>query len=169
MRMTSDVESLRKFIIKSYWGTATRFSSLDEGPLWEKIEIYMLALLLNDYSFDSGTLLWLNNSDSLKIARTRTVIKLEKALDKLVEYLRVLKADPEDIARVIECRDNIVVESLSEKVEKGGSKSGDTEGERTLLEETIKECYEIVKLVECKYFSRNVERCMSRYFSKKRL
>jgi hypothetical protein len=161
--MLTAPDDLRERIIRSYWGPVARPRRMDEAPLWEKIEVYMLSLLLDDHSFEMETPIWLTGEKSKRFVKTRIVFKLERALNKLVEYLKLLKADAPDIHFVVKCRDTIPFIALSEGRGGEGKISGD-EMEQS-LEDVISECYRVVKLVECKYFSRNPGRCLSRYFN----
>ncbi len=166
--MTLGSNDLRGQIVKSYWGPVARFLKVDEAPLWERIEIYMLSLLLDDYSFEVGAPIWLTGDEGLRLLRARTAIKLEKALDRLVELLKLLKADQGDILWIMKCRDNIALQCLARDGEREGATLLNDEDPAD-LKEIVSECYKMVKLVECKYFSRNVERCMSRYFGREKM
>jgi hypothetical protein len=151
---------LREEIIRSYWGPVARPRSIDEASLWERIEIYMLSLLLDDYSLEKEIPKWLVGSSGEKLVKARVAIKLERALDKLVEYLRLLEASPHDVNMVAECRDSILLVALS----RGREREQNEDDELSDLEAVISKCYKVVKLVECKYFSRNRERCLSKHF-----
>lgn len=153
-------DSLKREIIRRYYGSPGRYSSVDELPLSQSIEVYLLSLALDDYSVvEPNSTLWSLSKRDRELLRLKVVVKLEKALEEFMGYLRLLKANPEDVELVEECKDRLVVKVLG-----AGGDAGRSGRRRSILEKIVKECYETIRRVECKYFSSNIHKCLSRYF-----
>jgi hypothetical protein len=159
--LTTVPNDLRSQAIRSYWGPVMRSRTLSEAPLWERIEIAMLSLLLDDYSLEPQAPLWLSEDDSLRFLRARTAIRLEKALGELAELLQLIKADEVDIIQVVKCRNDIMHHAVEDGRWRGARLGNGGEDLRD-LRDVVSDCYIVVRFIECKYFSKSRERCFYR-------
>jgi len=162
---------LRSKVINRYRGVTGRAATIDEAPLSMRLENYLFSLGAYGYMLEAGQEIWITGKDDRRIAMLKTLIKLEKAFNEMIEYLRMLNADSKDVSLVEECRDKIVFTALEDREwvnKRNGKPRGpwqedvddeDEESKPEGIDMVIAECYKKIKDVECKYLTRSKRRC----------